>query len=123
MVATICDEGDNDKDAGDSDEELVIAKPNFKRQAQKPADHLEKLLKATYPNHTYPVRYKLKEYTMMKNYMTMGTFARDKKPKGDSTGKAAAPFPEEKAIMLIYGGLAPTSHDVSSNLPVEQSTP
>jgi hypothetical protein len=29
--------------------------------------------------------HKLNECTMMKNYMTMGTFARSKKPKGDLT--------------------------------------
>jgi hypothetical protein len=44
---------------------------------------------------------------MIKNYMTMGTFARGKKPEGDSTRKAATPFPEEKAVMLIYGGSTP----------------
>jgi hypothetical protein len=33
---------------------------------------------------------------MMKNYMTMGIFAKGKKPEGDSVGKAIAPFPEEK---------------------------
>jgi hypothetical protein len=52
-VATSCDEGDNDNDASDSNE-----------------DHFKKLLKATCPNHTYPVRHKLKECTMMDNYMT-----------------------------------------------------
>jgi hypothetical protein len=31
---------------------------------------------------------------MMKNYMTMGNLARNKKPKGDSTGKVVVPFPE-----------------------------
>jgi hypothetical protein len=44
---------------------------------------------------------------MMKNYMTTGVFAKGKKPKGDSTGKATAPFPKEKAVMSIYGGPAP----------------
>jgi hypothetical protein len=44
---------------------------------------------------------------MMKNYMTTGTFAKGKRPEGDSVGKAAVPFPEEKAVMSIYGGLAP----------------
>jgi hypothetical protein len=46
----------------------------------------------------YPVSHKLKESTTM-NYMTMGTFARGKKPEGDSTGKVATPFPKEKAVM------------------------
>jgi hypothetical protein len=40
---------------------------------------------------------------MMKNYMTTGTFVTGKKFEGDSTGKATAPFPEEKAVMLIHG--------------------
>jgi hypothetical protein len=44
---------------------------------------------------------------MMKNYMTMRTFARRKKPEGDSAGKASASFPEEKAIMSIYSGHPP----------------
>jgi hypothetical protein len=30
-----------------------------------------------------------------------------KKHKGDSAGKAAAPLPEEKVVMLIFGGPAP----------------
>jgi hypothetical protein len=46
---------------------------------------------------------------MMKNYMTTGTFSRGKKPKSDSMGNATAPFPEEKAVMPIYGG--PTPHE------------
>jgi hypothetical protein len=44
---------------------------------------------------------------MMKNYMTMGAFAKGKKPKGDSAGNATLPFPEEKAVMSIYGGPTP----------------
>jgi hypothetical protein len=44
---------------------------------------------------------------MMKNYMTMGNLSRSKKPEGDSAGKAATPFPGEKAVMSIYDGLAP----------------
>jgi hypothetical protein len=34
-------------------------------------------------------------------------------------GKAAAPFPEEKAVMSIYGGLAPMSHIASLNSSAE----
>jgi hypothetical protein len=44
---------------------------------------------------------------MMKNYMTTRTFARGKKREGDSVGKVAAPFPEDKVVMSIYGGPAP----------------
>jgi hypothetical protein len=61
------DKGDNEKDAGDSNKEFVAAvEHDFKRQAWQPADHIEKLLEATYPNHMYPVMHKLKECTMIK---------------------------------------------------------
>jgi hypothetical protein len=64
----------------------------------QPTDYFKKLLKATCPNLTYPVRHKLKECTMMKNYMTTITFANGKRPEGDSSRKATAPFPEEKMV-------------------------
>jgi hypothetical protein len=54
----------------------------------------------------YPIRHKLKECTMMKNYMTTRTFTKGKKPEGDSTGKPTTSFPE-KAVMSIYDVLAP----------------
>jgi hypothetical protein len=57
----------------------------------------------------YLVRHKLKECTMMKNYMTTGIFAKGKSPDGDSAGKVATPFPEKKAVMSIYRG--PAHHE------------
>jgi hypothetical protein len=70
-VATSYDEGNNDKDISDSDEELVTtAECDSKAQARQPTDHFKKLLEATCPNHTYPVKHRLKECTMMKNYIT-----------------------------------------------------
>jgi hypothetical protein len=96
-VVTSCDRGDNDKEADNSDEELVAAaERNFKLQAWQPVDHFEKLLEATYPTHAYPTWHKLKECTMMKNYKTTGAFAKGKNPEGDSTGKAAAPSPKKR---------------------------
>jgi hypothetical protein len=107
-VATSCDEGDNGKEADNSDKELVATvERDFKRQAWQPADHFENLLMDTFPNHAYPVRHKLKEYIMINNYMTTRAFTNDKKPEGDLAGKAAIPFPEEKAAMSIYGRPAP----------------
>jgi hypothetical protein len=58
-------------------------------------------------NHAYPVRHKLKECSMMKNYMTTRDLARGKKPEGDPGGKVTVPFPEEEAVMSIYGGPVP----------------
>jgi hypothetical protein len=60
----------NGRDAGDSDEELMVAAEHeFKCPARSPVDHFEKLLKATCPNHMFPVKHKLKECSMMTNYM------------------------------------------------------
>jgi hypothetical protein len=62
MITTSYDKGDNDKDVGDSDEELIAAAEcDFKLLARQPANHFEKLLEATCPNHTYPIRHKLKD--------------------------------------------------------------
>jgi hypothetical protein len=67
-VTTSCD----DKEADGSDEEHVMtAKCDFKRQARQPNDHFEKLLRATCPNHVYPIKHKLTECTMMKNFMNL----------------------------------------------------
>jgi hypothetical protein len=74
---------------------------------RQPIDHFEKLLKAICPNHVYSIRHKLKECTMMKNYMATETFAKGKKLEGDSAGKVAAPFPAEKVVMSIYDRPAP----------------
>jgi hypothetical protein len=103
VVTASCGEDNIGKDVSDSDEELIAAdKRDFKHQAWLSVDHLKKLLQATCHNHTYPIKHKLKECTMIKNYMTTGNLARSKNPEGDSTGKAVAP-PEEKAVMSIYG--------------------
>jgi hypothetical protein len=108
VVTTSCIEGDEDKEARDSDEEHVsVVEHDFKCQAWQPADHFKKLLEATCPNHAYPIWHKLKECIEMKNYMTMGTFAKGRKPEGDPVRKAASPFSKEKALMSIYGGPAP----------------
>jgi hypothetical protein len=115
MVAASHNEDNNNKDAIDSNEELVAtAECDFKHQAWLPRDHFEKLHEVRCPNHTYPVKHKLKECTMMKNYKTMGSLARSTKPEDDSVGKAAAPSLVEKAVMSIYG--RPALHESRNKL-------
>jgi hypothetical protein len=98
----------NNKDTSDSDKELMVAvERDFKCPAQSRTDHFKKLLEVTCPIHTFPVKHKLKECSMMKNCMAMRSLASAKKHESDSVGKAAAPFLEEKAVMSIYGGPAP----------------
>jgi hypothetical protein len=47
---------------------------------------------------------------MIKNYLTMRTFAKGKRLEGNSMGKAATPLSEEKAVMSIYG--RPNPHEL-----------
>jgi hypothetical protein len=44
----------------------------------------------------YPIKHKLKEYAVMKNFMTSGVLAKGKKPEGDLGRKDATPFPGEE---------------------------
>jgi hypothetical protein len=107
-IGASCDEEMNDKDAGNSDEEIMVTvEHDFKRPTWSTTDHFKNLLEATCLNLTFPVKHKLKECSMIKKYMATRNLARVKKPKGDSVGKVAAPFPEEKAAMSIYIGPAP----------------
>jgi hypothetical protein len=102
-VVVVASNGDSDEEAGDSDEECVAAaERDFKHQTWPPKDHFEILLEAIRPHHLYPVKYKLKDCTMMKNFMTSGAFSKGKKPGGDSGGKGVAPILGEVEVTAIF---------------------
>jgi hypothetical protein len=79
-------------------------------------DHFERLLEEACLNHMYPVKHKLKDYVMMKNFMTSGSLTRDKEPKGDSGGGGTTPFLDEEVVMMVYDGCSPTERRRVSNL-------
>jgi hypothetical protein len=54
-------------------------------------------------NHAYLVKHKLKDCTIMKNFMTMGTLSKGKKPERDLGGIGTASSHGEAAVMMIYG--------------------
>jgi hypothetical protein len=89
----------------------VAAEHNFKRQAGQPKDHFENLLEATYPNHSYPTKHKLKDYTMMKNFLTSGSLSKGRKPEGDQSMKDTAPIPEEVAVMTVFSWSYPSTRE------------
>jgi hypothetical protein len=68
---------------------------NVKCQARPPTDHFLRLLKEAYPNRAYPIKHKLKDCVMMKNFMTSGSLTRDKEPEEDPGGRGATPFPRK----------------------------
>jgi hypothetical protein len=67
---------DNDSDNKADDPSMgcvATTAHSGKRQARPPTDHFERLLEEACPNHAYPVKHKLKDCNMMKNFMTSGT--------------------------------------------------
>jgi hypothetical protein len=56
-------------------------------------NHFEKLLEEMFPTHAYPIKHKLRDYSMMKNFiasrsLTWGMEADEDPDEGDAT-----PFP------------------------------
>jgi hypothetical protein len=67
-----CDE-DHGWEAGSSGMGRISATTHSgKRSARVPTDYLKRLLEEACPNHTYPVRHKLKDCGMMRSFMSSG---------------------------------------------------
>jgi hypothetical protein len=67
----------NVREAGSSDVWCILtAACSDKRQARPCIDHFKRLLEEAYPNHVYRVRHKLKDYGMMRIFMTSGSLTR-----------------------------------------------
>jgi hypothetical protein len=103
VTVTANDDGDDDQ-ADDSDEGYVTAvERDFRHQTWPPKDYFEKLLEASCPNYSYPFRHKLKDCTMMKNFMTSGAISKGRKPGGGDPGwKGTAPISGEAEVMTIF---------------------
>jgi hypothetical protein len=67
-----------------------------------PKNHFKKLLEVTCLHHSYPVKHKLKDCTLMKKFMTSGAFSKDRKPRGDLGGKSAAPILGEAEVTKMF---------------------
>jgi hypothetical protein len=93
----------NDKKADSSNMECVaIAVHSGRRRAWPLTDHFERLLKEACPSHTYPVKHKLKDYSMMRNLMALGSLTQDKEPEEDPGRSDTKPFLKEDAVMTVY---------------------
>jgi hypothetical protein len=75
-----------------------------KRSARVPTDYLKRLLEEACPNHTYPVRHKLKDCGMMRSFMTSGCLTWGAEPDEGPNGSNVWLFPEENAIMTVFKG-------------------
>jgi hypothetical protein len=58
----------------------------------------------TCPNHAYPVKHKLRDCSMMKNFMASGSLTRGMEVNKAPNEGDTMPFPGEDAVMTIYDG-------------------
>jgi hypothetical protein len=75
-----------------------------KRQAWPPTDHLKRLLEKAYPNHTYSIKHKLKDYDMMKSFMISGSPSQGMELDEDPGGSDTMLFPGKNTVMMVYNG-------------------
>jgi hypothetical protein len=65
-------------------------------------DQFEKHLDEASPNLAYTVKHKLRDYNLMKSFMTSGSVSHGMEVNQIPTEDDAAPFPREEAVMTIY---------------------
>jgi hypothetical protein len=83
-----------------------------------PTYHFERLLEEACPNNTYTIKHRLKDYDMMKNFMTSGSLIWDRELKEESGRRGVIPFPREDAVTMVYDGCSPPGrHHVSNSSP------
>jgi hypothetical protein len=75
-----------------------------RRSAWMPTNYFKRLLEEACPNHTYPIRHKVKDYNMMWSFVTLGSLAWGAKPDEGPDGSDTAPFPEENVVMTVFMG-------------------
>jgi enamine deaminase RidA (YjgF/YER057c/UK114 family) len=66
-----------------------------KHQAWLPMDHIEKLLKEACLNHAYPIKHILRDYSLMKSFMTFGSLSEAWKLMRSPSRATQRPFPEK----------------------------
>jgi hypothetical protein len=118
----VTDYDDDDKKADGSEMEYVkTVGRSVKRQVQPRTDHFERLLEEACLNHAYHIKHKLKDCSMMKNFMTSGSLTQDREHEEDPGRRDATPFPREGAVMTVYNGRQPPGRHCISNLSLGTS--
>jgi hypothetical protein len=64
----------------------------------QPKGHFEKFLEATCPNHSYPIKHKLKDCTKVKKFVRSWAFSNGR----NLGGKGMTPNPGEAGVMAIF---------------------
>jgi hypothetical protein len=83
---------------------VVTTTSSDKHQAWSPIDHFERLIEEACPNHSYPIKHKLKDYDMMKKFRVLGYLTQGMELNEDPSGSDTMCFPKEDAVVMVYDG-------------------
>jgi hypothetical protein len=78
-----------------------------KRPARPPTKHFKGLLEEAYPDHTYLIKHKLKDYDIMKSFITSRSPTWGTRLDDDPGRSYTMPFPRANAIMTVCEGCPP----------------
>jgi hypothetical protein len=67
-------------------------------------DHFEKLLEETCLKHVYPIKHKIRDYSMMKSFMTSRSLSWGMEVNKVPDEGHMTPFPRKEAVIMIYDG-------------------
>jgi hypothetical protein len=105
VATTGRDDDNNTKQADNSNmERIMTVGRSVKRHARPLTDHFKRLLEEACPNHVYPIKHKLRDYGMMKNFIVSGSLTWDMEPKEDLGRRDVMPFPREDVVMTVNDG-------------------
>jgi hypothetical protein len=108
---------DHDPD-GNNDELGGSVAGKDKRQARPPLNHFKRLLEEACPKHAYPVRHKLKDCSMIRSFVTLGSLTWGVELDEGLDRSDMMPFPEKNTVMIVYGGCPLLArHRISSPSP------
>jgi hypothetical protein len=65
----------NERAGGSSTEHTAAAASNSRHQAQPTKGHFEKLLEETFPYHAYTIKHKLRDCSLMKSFINIGSLS------------------------------------------------
>jgi hypothetical protein len=66
-------------------------------------DQFKRLLDEACPNHAYPIRHQLKDYSTMRSFMTSGSLTWGAELDEGPDGSNMTLIPKENTIMIVYG--------------------
>ena len=73
-------------------------------------NHFEKLLEGPCPNHAFPIKHLLKDYSLMRRFLSRGSNkgeqGKDPAPTADDTEEKDDDFPTPDGCLMIFGGSA-----------------